>query len=255
MRSRDRAEGARSPGAGSSLPRPPRAAQAGGGAAGAGLPLRPDKGSPSRRRKERGVEDRHLRLIAARPLERLVRTVEALLVVSSSPLSVDELAQAAEDEPARIEAALDLLKERYREGRSGIVLERVAGGYAFRASREAASACARLVEPPVERTLSQAALETLAIVAYLGPCTRPEIARLRGVASDTVVAGLVERGLLAEAGREPGAGGGVRYRVTELFLRVFGLESVAGLPPLEDLGGEASEIRARLEAVAGRRLG
>ena len=86
------------------------------------------------------------------------------------------------------------------------MLEQVAGGWAFRASREAAEACARLFERPVERGLSQAALETLAIVAYLGPCTRPEIARMRGVAADSAVAGLVERGLIAEAGREPRVG-------------------------------------------------
>ena len=82
------------------------------------------------------------------------------------------------------------------------MLEQVAGGYAFRASREAAEACARLFERPAERGLTQAALETLAIVAYLGPCTRPEIARIRGVNVDAVVAGLLERGLLAEDGRD-----------------------------------------------------
>jgi len=199
------------------------------------------------------VEDRHLRLIAVHPLERLVRTLEALLVVASTPLSVAELAEAAGDDAERVESALGLLAERYGEGRSGIVLERVAGGYAFRAAREEAAACARLVERPLERGLSQAALETLAVVAYLGPCTRPEIARLRGVAADTVVAGLVERGLLVEAGREPGAGGAVRYRTTELFERVFGLEALSELPRLDDLGEDAGEIRARLEAVAARR--
>src|ERR1700757_3713754 len=68
-------------------------------------------------------------------------------------------------------------------------------GYAFRAAREAADACARLFERPVERGLSQAALETVAIVAYLGPVSRPEIARIRGVAADSVVARLVGRGL------------------------------------------------------------
>ncbi len=198
------------------------------------------------------MDDRHLRLIAGHPLERLARTLEALLVVASSPLSVEELAGAAADEPGRVESALELLAQRYCEGRSGIVLERVAGGYAFRAARTEAAACARLVERPVERSLSQAALETLAVVAYLGPCTRPEIARLRGVAADTVVAGLVERGLLTEAGREPGAGGAVRYRTTEFFERVFGLNDLSELPPLDDLGGDAAGIRARLEAVAGR---
>jgi segregation and condensation protein B len=195
--------------------------------------------------------ERPLRLIAANPVDALARTLEALLVVASQPLSVDELAEASGDEAERVETALGLLGERYREGRSGIVLEAVAGGYAFRASREAAEACSRLFERPVERGLSQAAMETLAVVAYLGPCSRPEIARWRGVAVDSVVAGLVERGLIAEAGRE--SGGAVRYRVTPLFERVFGLESLAALPRLEEVGSDEAELRGRLEALAERR--
>ena len=197
--------------------------------------------------------DRPLRLISANPVDRVARVVEGLLVVASQPLSVEDLAVAANDDPERIETALRLLGERYGEGRSGIVLEQVAGGWAFRASREAAEACARLFERPVERGLSAAAMETLAIVAYFGPCTRPDVARIRGVAADSVVAGLVERGLIAEAGREEGIGGAVRYRTTPLFERVFGLESFSQLPRLDDLGGEPDEIRARLEAVAEKR--
>jgi segregation and condensation protein B len=197
--------------------------------------------------------DRPLRLITANPVDRLARTVEALLVVASQPLSAEELAAAADDDPERVETALRLLGERFSEGRSGIVLEHVAGGWAFRASRDAAEACGRLFERPVERGLSGAALETLAIVAYLGPVSRPEIARIRGVAADSVVAGLLERGLIAEAGREDGAGGAVRYRTTPLFERVFGLESLSELPRLDDLGEDAAGIRARLEAVAERR--
>lgn len=186
------------------------------------------------------------------PVDRLARTLEALLVVASRPLSVDELAQSAEADSERIETALGLLAGRYREGRSGIVLEHVAGGYAFRASRDAADACGRLVERPVQRGLSQAALETLAIVAYLGPVSRPEIARIRGVAADSAVAGLVERGLIQEAGRD-GDGGAVRYRTTPLFERVFGLSSLSELPALDDLAGDAGKLRGRLEAVAERR--
>jgi segregation and condensation protein B len=197
--------------------------------------------------------DRPLRLVAANPLDALARTLEALLVVASQPLSVDDLTEAAADDAERVETALGLLGERYREGRSGIVLEEVAGGWAFRASRAAAEACGRLFERPVERGLSQAALETLAVIAYLGPCSRPEVARWRGVAVDSVVAGLVERGLIAEAGRESGIGGAVRYRTTPLFERVFGLESLAALPRLEELGGEDGEIRGRLEELAERR--
>ena len=196
--------------------------------------------------------DRPLRLIAVSPVDQLARTVEALLVVASQPLAVEELADAAQDGVERIETALRLLSERYREGRSGIVLEHVAGGWAFRAAREAAEACARMFERPVERGLSQAALETLAIVAYLGPVSRPEIARIRGVAADSVVAGLVERGLIAEAGRDDTVGA-VRYRVTPLFERVFGLPSLAALPRLDDLGDDVDEIRVRLESVAAQR--
>ena len=197
--------------------------------------------------------ERTLRLISANPADRLARTIEALLVVASAPLSVEELAAAAGDDAERVETALGLLEERFREGRSGIVLERVAGGWGFRAAREASEACARLFERPVERGLSAAALETLAIVAYLGPSTRPEIARVRGVAVDSVVAGLAERGLIAEAGREDGAGGAVRYKTTPLFERVFGLESLSQLPRLDDLGESTEEIRTRLESVAERR--
>ena len=197
--------------------------------------------------------ERPLRLVTANPLDQLARTLEALLVVASTPLPVEELVAAAADDRERVETALGLLTERYREGRSGIVLEQVAGGWAFRASRDASEACGRLFERPVQRGLSQAALETLAIVAYLGPVTRPEIARIRGVAADSAVAGLVERGLIAEAGRDDGAGGAVRYRTTPMFERVFGLESLSQLPRLDDLAGDVDELRERLHAVADQR--
>jgi segregation and condensation protein B len=197
--------------------------------------------------------ERPLRLVTTNPLDQLARTIEALLVVASAPLPVEELVAAADDDKERVELALGLLSERYQEGRSGIVLESVAGGWAFRASRSAAEACGRLFERPVQRNLSQAAMETLAIVAYLGPCTRPEIARIRGVAADSAVAGLMERGLISEAGRDDGIGGAVRYRTTPVFERVFGLESLSQLPRLDDLGDDADDLRERLHAVAEQR--
>src|ERR1700751_1969623 len=197
--------------------------------------------------------ERPLRLIPTAPLDRLARTLEALLVVASTPLPIEELAAAADDDPERIEAALRLVGERFAQGRSGVVLEHVAGGWAFRAAREEVAACARLFERPAQRNLSQAALETLAIVAYVGPCSRPDIARIRGVAADSAVANLLERGLIAEAGRGVAAGGAVRYRTTPLFERVFGLESLSELPRLDDVGADAAEIRDRLHAVAEKR--
>jgi segregation and condensation protein B len=200
------------------------------------------------------LDNAPLRLITteAAPALEVARTLEALLVVASQPLPVAELATAADVAPEQVEEALEILEQRYSEGRSGIVLEHVAGGYAFRAAAEASDACARLFEKPTEKGLSQAALETLAIVAYLGPVSRPEIARIRGVNVDGVIAGLVERGLVAESGRE-NEFGAVRYRTTPLFERVFGLESLAALPRVDDVGADVTEIRARLEAVAEKR--
>lgn len=198
--------------------------------------------------------DRPLRLIQTieQPAAELARTLEALLVVASRPLDEQELATAAAVDLDQLADALRLLAARYAEGRSGIVLEHVAGGYAFRAEVAAAEACARLFDRPADKGLSQAALETLAIVAYLGPVSRPEIARIRGVNVDGVVAGLAERGLIAEGGREDEFGA-IRYRTTPLFERVFGLESLASLPRLDDVGPDAAAIRERLEAVAEKR--
>jgi segregation and condensation protein B len=195
-----------------------------------------------------------LRLITSEvtPATELAKTIEALLVVASQPLPVEDLAAAAEVDVLHIGEALEILSERYSEEQSGIVLELVAGGWAFRASAAASEACARLFEKPVEKGLSQAALETLAIVAYLGPMTRPEIARIRGVNVDGVIAGLCERGLIAESGRE-NEFGAIRYRTTPLFERIFGLESLAALPRADDLGADVTEIRERLEAVAEKR--
>ena len=195
-----------------------------------------------------------LRLITTdvAPAVELARTVEALLVVATQPLSREELAAAAQVDADLIGEALDILTDRYREDTSGIVLELVAGGWAFRASSAASEACARLFEKPVEKGLSQAALETLAIVAYLGPITRPEIARIRGVNVDGVIAGLAERGLIAESGRE-GDYGAIRYRTTPLFERIFGLESLSQLPRLDDVGAGTEQIRERLHEVAEKR--
>jgi segregation and condensation protein B len=198
--------------------------------------------------------DRPLRLIPTEtaPAAELARTLEALLVVASQPLATSDLCAATEVDEGRVEEALDVLAARFAEGRSGIVLEQAAGGWAFRAAASESEACARLFEKPIERGLSQAALETLAIVAYLGPVTRPEITRIRGVNVDGVIAGLVERGLVAEGGRD-NEFGAIRYRTTPLFERVFGLESLAALPRVEELGDDADQIRARLEAVAQKR--
>ena len=118
-------------------------------------PVRSDPGVDELETRKDPPVDRPLRLIAANPVDALARTVEALLVVASQPLSVAELAEATRDDPERIETALGLLGERYREGRSGIVLEPSRAASPSAPSREAAEACGRLFERPVERGLAR----------------------------------------------------------------------------------------------------
>ena len=183
----------------------------------------------------------------------LERIVEALLFLSPQPVTTAELAEACDASEAEIDRALDALEGALDEGTRGIVLRHVAGGYTLAADPVAEDAARRLLSTPRTPPLTQAQAETLAIVSYLQPVSRPEIARIRGVAADSTVASLVERGLIAEAGREAGPGGAVRYRATPLFERVFALDSLAELPRLDDLGADAEELRERLLEVAGAR--
>jgi segregation and condensation protein B len=190
-------------------------------------------------------------------MSELTHTVEALLFIASEPLTVTQLADASEAPPERIERALDALSERHTDGRSGVVLERVGGGYALRAADETATACARLRDRTSDRALSAAALETLAIIAYAGLVSRPDIARIRGVSADAAVAGLAERGLIEEAGRADTPGQPVLYRVTSTFSRVFSLaEGVASLPALDTLvdgDTDPAALRDRLQVIATQR--
>jgi len=192
-------------------------------------------------------------------MSELTHTVEALLFVASEPLTLRELCELTDAAPERVERALDALADRHSEGRSGVVLERVGSGYGLRAAQETAEVCARLVNRPSAKGMSQAALETLAIVAYLQPVSRPEIARIRGVGADSAVAGLLERGLIEESGRGDTPGQPVLYKTTGIFERAFGLEEgLASLPGLGDFDlpdADHEALRARLHVVADQRAG
>jgi segregation and condensation protein B len=186
----------------------------------------------------------------------LVACCEALLFIAEEPLAVHELAAAAEIDEESVEAALLELERRLAERGAGVILDRAAGRYGLRAAPGGpAEAASRLQARAPERGLSPAALEALAVVAYLQPIGRPEIARIRGVSSDAVVAGLLERELIEEAGRGDGLGTPVLYRTTTTFERVFGLEEgLGGLPGLDGHDElESAELRRRLHAVAAER--
>lgn len=175
------------------------------------------------------------------------RAVEALLFLSPEPLSVDTLADILQVDREDVLTALDGVAERYDDG-SGLELAQVAGGWALRTRSDLDEVCDRLRQRPPEDRLSPAALETLAVVAYLEPVSRPDISRLRGVSVDSTVANLVERGLLEEAGRGHGANA-MRYRTTRAFQKRFGLADRRDLPPIERFelsGAQAEDLRRTL---------
>ena len=180
--------------------------------------------------------------------------VEALLFLSPEPVSVERLADACETSEGEVLEAIARLREHYAEGWRGVVLREVAGGLALATDPVAERAARRLVARPRTPPLGQAQAECLAIVAYLQPVSRPEIARIRGVASESAVGTLLERGLIAESGRS--RFGAVLYRTTELFEKLFGLRGLDALPDparFDPSPGEEAELRERLLKAGERR--
>lgn len=180
-------------------------------------------------------------------LAELSRKIEALLFLAPESVGAGELAEAIEASEAEIEAALAELGRQFAPGRHGIQLREVAGGWTFATDPEAEAAARRLLAKPRTPPLTQAQAEALAIVAYLQPVARPEIARIRGVASDSALNTLTERGLIEEAGRS--RFGAVIYTTTPLFLRLFGLGELGELPDptkFDPTPEDEREIRERL---------
>jgi segregation and condensation protein B len=184
---------------------------------------------------------------ASADVSRVARTVEALLFLSSDPVSLDELADASEAGDEAVKAALAVIAKHHAPGRSGIVLRELAGGWTFASDPASEDAARRLLSRPRLATLTPAQAETLAIVAYLQPVSRPEIARIRGVSADSAVATLLDRGLIDEAGHSQF--GAVVYRTTTQFLKLFGLRSLDELPDVaqwDPTPEEQAELRERL---------
>ena len=168
----------------------------------------------------------------------LQRSLEALLFVASESLSIDALVKLTEATHVEVAETLQKIAEEYAE--RGMVLREVAGGYRF-ATSPAAKAAVEAYLLPAKTNLSPAAMETLAIVAYLQPVTKPEIEGVRGVNVDSVVSTLLDKRFIAEAGRRDVVGRPMEYRTTPEFLESFGLRSLSELPPV-DLDAEALEI-------------
>jgi len=186
----------------------------------------------------------------------LARTVEALLFLSPEPVAAMDLIEAASCSADELAAALEELAAEFAPGERGLVLRELAGGWTLTTAPETEEAARRLLARPRTPPLTPAQAETLAIVAYLQPVSRPEITRIRGVSADSASGTLLERGLIEESGRSQF--GAVLYRTTPLFLKLFGLGSLSDLPATEQWDptpDEEADLRERLVRAGEARSG
>ncbi len=170
--------------------------------------------------------------------EYLVAALEACLFAAPGPLSSETLADLLDVDENRVVALLELLESRYAAPESGVRLFRPAGGVQIRTKEEFSDVIQKFLEPEDE-SLSPAALEVLALVAYQQPITRPEVDALRGVQSSHLLRRLEFAGLIQSSGRKDVPGRPKLYVTTEHFLHQFGLADLGQLPSLEDLSANA----------------
>lgn len=190
----------------------------------------------------------------------LKRIVEAVLFASDAPVSTERITEitGGSEGPlkagrAEIKSALEELSAEYEEQDRAVVISKVAGGWQLYCRPEYAKYARDLHKGRIPPRLSQAALETLAIVAYKQPLVRAEIEGIRGVDSSGVLATLLKRNLVTIAGRAPGMGRALMYRTTKEFLRYFGLNTITDLPRLEEfaevLGLQPGELAMTVEGA------
>ena len=171
----------------------------------------------------------------------LPAVLEAILLVTDEPVPATTLAQVSERPTAEVEQALQALADDYSSAGRGFELRQVAGGWRLYTRAECAAYVERFVVDGQQARLTQAALETLAVIAYRQPVTRARVSAVRGVNVDGVVRTLLARGLIADAGQDPDSAGTL-YRTTPLFLERLGLQSLDELPALAPLLPELSEL-------------
>lgn len=163
-------------------------------------------------------------------LAQLKRILECLLFVACEPLTIKQLRDICEVDGDQLRTCLAELAEDYRQ--RGMQLRQVAGGWQFFTDSEYASYIEKLYKPKAQQ-LSNAAMETLAIIAYKQPITRAEVSAIRHVESDGVISTLLEKRLIKETGRRSGIGRAILYGTTEQFLAFFGINSLADLPKID----------------------
>ena len=179
--------------------------------------------------------------------EKLLGALEAVLFAAGEPLSVAELAQCLQIDKPQVWDLLSSLEHSYEEESRGLMVRQIGEGYQL-VTKPTHYGLVSNLSRRKEVKLTNAAMETLAIIAFKQPITRAEMEAIRGVKVDGVVNTLLDLGLIAEAGRKKALGNTILYATTEKFLQVFGLASLEALPPLEDVPeDEQQEMQQVLE--------
>jgi segregation and condensation protein B len=194
------------------------------------------------------------------PLEQLRAVVEAVIYVTDEPLSADQIATGLQQPAARVGLVLEELAAEYNQPGHGLTIREVAGGYKMSTKpehHEAIRTFVKNLKPPLK--LSLPALETLALIAYKQPITAPEVMEVRGVQGAGVLKTLIDRKLIATAGRKTVLGKPILYKTTKEFLVQFGLKDLSELPTLKEfeelgrlsMGDEEMAPEIAQAAVAG----
>lgn len=175
--------------------------------------------------------------------------LESLIFVSDSPLTIDYLCQILpEFNKEAILEGIRQIRDEYERDSKGLEIVEIAGGYQFRTKPKFSQWIVRLKKvKPVK--LSRSALETLAIIAYRQPITRPAIEEIRGVDSGWVIRNLLEKGLIKITGRKDIPGRPIIYGTTKAFLEIFGLNTLSDLPPLKEIQPPPSPVEASVQDV------
>ena len=187
-----------------------------------------------------------------REMEAIKGALEAMLFVADEPLGPRRLAEALECDEGKILSALQELRDEYVRYNRGMQLREVGGGWRMHTHPAYAAQIERLLLSSRRTRLTRAAVETLAIIAYMQPITRSQVANIRGVQSENMVKALEELGLVEVAGKERAPGGPALYVTTEKFLERFGLNSLDDLPPLEDFQPDAETVERIARSLSGR---
>ncbi len=166
-------------------------------------------------------------------IKEIEAVVEGLLFAAGDPVSLEKLSEILEIDRKSMRLLLGNMIMNYQTSKRGITMREIDGCYQLCTRFEHFEYIRKLMEPRQKQALSQAAFETLAIIAYNQPATRGRIEQIRGVSSDSAISRLLERNLVREAGRMDTPGKPILYEVTEEFLRSFGFKSLADLPILE----------------------